>query len=173
MRARPNARPQKARRQRKAALRPTLPPAALASASARSILAILQTFECARPCLHPQLRRKPSVPVAYLGELPFGALLSPATFRQHIAKPEFFRTRKARHIVLRAPTLRRSFLIRCPALHPGNLHVRHAPSSLERADPDILHAKHRHSIRRRGSRKARCVPVLELPTHASSDSSPY
>src|SRR5260370_31078405 len=47
-----------------------------------------------------------------------------------------------------------SFLLRRPALHPGNLHVRPDPSSLERAAPELLHAKRRHSIRRPGSRKA-------------------
>src|SRR2546427_8774253 len=65
------------------------------------------------------------------------------------------------------------FLLRCPAFHPGDLHVRHVHSSLERVTLVILHAKRWHSIRRRGSRKVRCIPVLELSAHAPGDSSPY
>src|SRR5216683_2612920 len=65
------------------------------------------------------------------------------------------------------------FLLRRPSLHPGNLHVRHGLSSLERATLEFVHAKRWHSIRRSGSRKARAAPVLELFTHASGDSSPH
>src|SRR5438876_10750145 len=64
------------------------------------------------------------------------------------------------------------FLLRRPAFHPGNLHVRHVPSPLRTRNSLFLACNLWHSIRPNGSRKVHGVHVLELSAHASRHSSP-